>query len=67
MNNSERILLNYVCDGDLRMAQKQARIVLSGMNAKKDEHFKADMLRKLDAKGNRIELPYNVKGLLVGR
>ena len=65
MNNSERILLNYICDGDLRMAQKQARIVLSGMNAKKDEHFKADMLRKLEAKGNRIELPYNVKGLLV--
>lgn len=65
MNNSERILLNYVCDGDLRMAQKQARLVLNGMNAKKDEHFKADMLRKLDAKGNRIELPYNVKGLLV--
>ena len=65
MNNSERILLNYICDGDLRMAQKQARIVLSGMNAKKDEHFKADMLRKLDAKGKRIELPYNVKGLLV--
>ncbi len=65
MNNSERILLNYICDGDLRMAQKQARLVLNGMNAKKDEHFKADMLRKLDAKGNRIELPYNVKGLLV--
>ena len=65
MNNSERILLNYICDGDLRMAQKQARIVLNGMNAKKDEHFKADMLRKLDAKGNRIELPYNVKGLLI--
>lgn len=65
MNNSERILLNYICDGDLRMAQKQARLVLNGMNAKKDEHFKADMLRKLDAKGNRIELPYNVKGLLI--
>lgn len=65
MNDNERLLIRYVVDGDLRQAQKQARVVLNGITAKKDDQFKANMLRKLDAKGNLIELPYNLKHLLI--
>lgn len=65
MNDRERDLIRIVCDGDIRMAQKQARLVLNGLTAKKDEQFKANMLRKLDAKGDFIELPYNLQHLLI--
>ena len=65
MNNQERSLIRYICDGDIRNCQKQARIILNGLTAKKDEQFKTDMLRKLDSKANVIELPANLKSLLV--
>lgn len=65
MNDRERDLIWFVCDGDIRKAQKQARIVLEGIASKKDEQFKKNMLRKLDAKGNFIELPHNLQSLLV--
>lgn len=65
MNDKERDLIRIVCDGDIRLAQKQARIVLNGLTAKKDEQFQKNMLRKLDAKGDFIELPYNLQHLLV--
>lgn len=65
MNDKERELIRIVCDGDIRLAQKQARIVLNGLTAKKDEQFQKNMLRKLDAKGDFIELPYNLQHLLL--
>lgn len=66
MNDSERELLRLVCDGDIRKAQLQARIILNGICAKKDESFKQNNLRKLDAKGpSLIELPHNLRELLV--
>lgn len=65
MNNNVQILLRYVCDGDIKKAKQQARIILGGITTKKDEQFRDDMLRKLDAKGQFIELPSNLKGLLV--
>lgn len=66
MNDNERELIRIVCEGDIRKAQQQARIVLNGLSAKKDEQFKSIMLRKLDAKGpTLIELPYNLQELLV--
>lgn len=65
MNNNERILIRYVCDGDVRRAQKQARIILDGLKSQKDEQFKGEMLRKLDSKANLVELPYNLQHLLV--
>lgn len=65
MNNNERILLRYVCDGDIKKAKQQARIILSGIATKKDEQFRDDMLRKLDAQGHFVELPHNLQGLLV--
>lgn len=66
MNDSERVLLRYVCDGDIKKSQQQARIILNGMASKKDETFQKGMIRKLDAKAtNLIELPYNLRELLV--
>ena len=65
MNGNERILIRYVCDGDIKRAQKQARIILNGLKSQKDEQFKDDMLRKLDSKANLVELPYNLQHLLV--
>lgn len=65
MNDQERDLIRYVCEGDIRKAQQQAKIILNGLSAKRDEQFNGNMLRKLDLKGNLIELPYNLKNLLV--
>lgn len=66
MNDNEKLLIDYVCDGDIRKAQKQARIVLENLNTKKDENYKAQRLRRLDAKSSSIiELPYNLKELLI--
>lgn len=65
MNDSERTLLRYVCDGDIKKAKQQARVILSSISSKKDEQFRDNMLRKLDAKGNLIELPYNLRELLI--
>lgn len=65
MNELERQLIRHVCDGDIRRAQQQARLVLGHNTTKKDEQFKENMLRKLDAKGNLIELPQNLRSLLV--
>lgn len=65
MNDRERDLIQWVVDGDIRKAQQCARLVLDGITAKKDEQFKTNMIRRLDAKGNVIELPYNLQHLLV--
>lgn len=64
MNDNERLLIRYVCEGDMRKAQLQAKLVLNGITAKKDCAFKENMLRKLEAKGNFIELPYNLQSFL---
>lgn len=65
MNDNERCLIRYVCNGDIRNAQKQAKIILTGLKSQKDEQFKGEMLRKIDSKANLIELPYNLQHLLV--
>lgn len=66
MNDKERTLLQYVCDGDIRKAQQQAKIVLNGITTQKDQNFKNHQLKKLEAKGpTLIELPYNLRDLLI--
>lgn len=65
MNNNERILLQYICEGDIKKAKKKARIILGSITTKNDEQFRDDMLRKLDAQGHFVELPHNLQGLLV--
>ena len=66
LNDQERILLRYVCEGDIRSAQKQARIVLEGINTQKDQRFKENLLAKLTARPMELlELPVNVRDFLV--
>lgn len=66
MNDNDRSLIRYVCDGDIAKAQTQARIILEGITSKKDINFKTTNLRKLDNHhANLIELPPNLKGLVV--
>ena len=64
MNDAERILIRYVCDGDMKRARQQARAILNTAT-KKDERFRGEMLRKLDTMKSFIELPPNMSGLLV--
>lgn len=40
MNDSERHLIRFVCDGDMRNAQKVVKIILDSISSKKDEQFK---------------------------
>jgi len=65
MNDRQRDLIQYICDGDIKKAQQQTRVILSESAYAKDEAFKKNMLRKLDAKPNMIELPYNLRELLI--
>ncbi len=65
MNDNERVLIRLVCEGDIQKAQQQAKIILSGITSQKDEKFKENMMRKLEAKKPQmIELPYNLRELL---
>ena len=65
MNDSERSLIRFVCDGDMRNAQKAVKIILNSISSKKDEQFKENMFRKLESKREFIELPYNLQHLLI--
>ncbi len=66
MNDNIRALIRFVCDGDIRKSQQQARIVLNGITSKRDEQFKNSMLQRLNAKEKTlIELPFNLRGLLI--
>lgn len=65
MTNNERILLRYVCDGDIKKSQQQARIILNGIASQKDTAFRDNLLRQLDTKANLIELPCNLRELLI--
>ena len=49
MNDYERALIRYVVDGDIRNAQKQAKIILNKIATEKDRKFKEYQLKKLDA------------------
>lgn len=65
MTNNERILLRYVCDGDIKKSQQQARVMLNGITSQKDGAFRDSLIRQLDTKANLIELPYNLRELLI--
>lgn len=64
MNNDERVLLRYICDGDMRRAQMQARCILNAISSQRDATFRDDMLRRMDMKKDFMGLPQNLKGLL---
>lgn len=66
MNNVERSLIRWVCEGDIKKAQIQARLILNEMKTLKDQRFRDDMLGKLNSKGpGMIDLPPNMRELLV--
>lgn len=66
MNDNERVLIRLVCEGDIRKAQSQAKIILDGISSQRDERFKETMLRKLEVRSPQmIELPYNLRELLI--
>lgn len=65
MNDNTRMLLRFVCEGDMKKSKAQAKIVLNSIESAKDEKFKEQMLRKLESKTDFIELPYNLKELLI--
>ena len=50
MTDREKILLRYVCDGDIKHARQQAKIILEETKTQKDERFRAEMLRRLEAR-----------------
>lgn len=65
MNNDERVLIRYVCDGDMRRAQFQARCILGAITSQRDAAFRDDMIRRMEARKDLMELPGSLKGLLV--
>ena len=62
MNDNERALISFVCDGDLSRARGMAKILLAADRSEKGKAFKEKMLEKLEEK--KIELPVNLKGML---
>lgn len=65
MNDNTRHLLRSVCEGDIKTAQAYTRVILNGITTQKDASFRDTLLRKLDAAPRFIELPANLKSLLV--
>ena len=65
MRDEEKSLIRYVCFGNLEKARTQAKIILENSGTKKDESFCKEMLCRLDAQSRFIELPSNIKGMLV--
>lgn len=64
MNNDERILIRYVCDGDMRRAQMQARCILGAITSHRDAAFRDDMIRRIEARKDFVKLPDSLEGLL---
>lgn len=66
MTDDTKRLLQYICDGDIKKSQQQARIVINSDITAKDKYFRDMMIRKLDSKAsNLIELPPNLQELLI--
>lgn len=66
MNDRERELLRYVAKGDIKTAQKAARIVLNGITSQKDQRMKEDLLQELDRSEQRLlTLPSGLRNILV--
>lgn len=64
MNNEERTLIRYVCDGDMRRAQMQARCILGAIKSQGDADFRDEMIRRIEARKGFVNLPDTLKGLL---
>lgn len=65
MNDRERDLIRWICEGDMRKTKIAAKLYLEGVTAKKDKDFVERSIRKLENQGNFIALPANMERLLV--
>lgn len=65
MNDRERDMIYWICEGDMRKAKIYAKLYLEGVTAKKDQEFVSCSLRKLESQGNFIKLPANLESFLV--
>ena len=66
MTEDVRLLLRWVCGGDINHAQAQAKIILARSTTQKDVRFCENMLRELDrSKARFMELPPNLQGTFI--
>lgn len=67
INAETKQLIRYICNGNIKKAQQQARIIVNADTTEKNRSFREEALLKLDALEGRstIELPYNLKSLLI--
>ena len=65
MNNDTRNLLREVCNGDISRAQKAAAVLMRNSTTAKDADFCERLLKQLESKANFMQLPQNLKGILV--
>lgn len=66
MNERERELLRYVAKGDIKTAQKAARIILNGITSQKDQRMKENLLQELDRSEQRfLTLSSGLRNILV--
>ncbi len=65
MNLNERQLITYVCDGDIRLAKEQARIIAAANRSQKDADFCRRVINQLDRDPTAVKLPREVDGLLI--
>lgn len=54
MNDSERRLIRFVCDGDMRNAQKAVKIILNSISSKKMSSSKKICFASWKAKENLL-------------
>ena len=66
MNDNDRQLIRYVCDGEIRKAQQQAMIILKASKTQKDEKFVKHMIEKIEAKQAKpLEVPFNIQEFVI--
>lgn len=65
MTNLVRFLLSAVVDGDIKKAQMYASTIAANNRTAKDQKFCEALLVKLEAQKQLVELPYNLREILV--
>lgn len=65
MDDYVRSLIREVCGGDINKIRTAALIVCKQSNTKKDEQFCQNAIKKIEATKNLVELPYDLRGILV--
>ena len=65
MDDHVRSLIREVCYGDINKIRTAALIVCKNSKTKKDEAFCESAIKKIEATKNLVELPYDLRGILV--